>query len=142
KHGTVIPRPGAVSRNCNKFHPGQIYTSTPKLPARSLGGSIIVNQHAHHLRVMHVPDDLRVYPLDGRELAGPVVAMMRPRNPGGFVRLPFRRHAPAVRGRIRLAPVAVRRWRGRLQSFPPIAGRSTPASFADSWGRPWKALAA
>ncbi len=39
--------------------------------------------------------DLAVDPWNGREAAGPIVAIVRPGDPGGLVRLPFGGHAEA-----------------------------------------------
>ena len=51
-----------------------------------------------HLDAAQVADDLGVDPGDRRELAGPVVAVVRPGDPGRRVRLPFGGHAVAERG--------------------------------------------
>ena len=41
-------------------------------------------------------DDFRVDPRDRLKLSRPVITIMRPCQPGGLVRLPFRGHAQAV----------------------------------------------
>ena len=50
------------------------------------------------LDAAQVPDDLGVDPGDRRELAGPVVAVVGPGDPGRLVRLPFGGHPVAERG--------------------------------------------
>src|SRR5436309_14152731 len=44
-----------------------------------------------------IANDLGIDPLDGRKLSRPVVAKMRPGEPGGFMRLPLGRHAVSGR---------------------------------------------
>ncbi len=62
-------------------------------------GRFIVDQDVHLLDAREVANDLRVDPRNGLELARPVGAVVRPRDPGGLVRLPLGRHAIAERGR-------------------------------------------
>src|SRR5262249_11181715 len=66
-------------------------------PCQLLAGDA-VDENAHFLILMQVPDDLRVNKRNGGELAGPVVALVRPRDPCRLVRLPLGRHAETGRG--------------------------------------------
>jgi hypothetical protein len=55
----------------------------------------VADQNAHTLHAGQLADDFRVDPRNGRELSGPVAAIVRPGNPGGFVRLPLGGHPKA-----------------------------------------------
>ncbi len=65
----------------------------------------IADDDVDRLDAAQVPDDLGVDPGDRRELAGPVVAVVRPGDPGRRVRLPFGGHAIAERGGVRFDPM-------------------------------------
>src|SRR5437762_2440135 len=53
----------------------------------------IIDDQLDALMPRMMANDFRVDPRDRLELAGPVIAIMRPRQPGGPVRLPFGREA-------------------------------------------------
>src|SRR5438045_4525912 len=67
--------------------------------ARTLFLSGILYQDVHGFTAREIADDLGVDPGDWSEAAWPVRVVVRPREPGGFVRLPFRGHAEPERGR-------------------------------------------
>ena len=52
----------------------------------------VVDEDVNAFASVQVADDLGVYPRDGFDLAGPVVGVMRPGEPGRGMRLPFGRH--------------------------------------------------
>jgi hypothetical protein len=58
-------------------------------PAEHSAGSVFLSlvgdEDAHPLASVQVADDFRVDPGNGRELTGPVLALMGPGDPGGFV---------------------------------------------------------
>ena len=72
----------------------------------------VLHQDAHALDAREMAHDVGIDPGNRREFAGPVGALVRPGEPGGFVRLPFGGHAVALSaGSVQtgLARVALRR---------------------------------
>ncbi len=59
---------------------------------------LVVDQNVDLLDAREMADDLRIDPRNRLELARPVGAIVRPRDPRGLVRLPLGRHAIAERG--------------------------------------------
>src|SRR5208337_381217 len=57
----------------------------------------MVDQNVYALHACQIANDFGIDPRDGCELARPVRAIVRPRDPCSFVRLPFARHAIAKR---------------------------------------------
>ena len=55
----------------------------------------VLHQDAHRSTAAQLAHDLGIHPRNGREAARPVVAIVRPGDPGGLVRLPFGGHAEA-----------------------------------------------
>ncbi len=53
----------------------------------------ILHQNADLFDARQPPHDIAVDPRNRREFAGPIGTLVRPGQPGGFVRLPFGRHA-------------------------------------------------
>ena len=53
---------------------------------------------ARAARVGYLADDLTVYPGDGSELLRPIREVVRPPDPGGFMRFPLGWHAVAAEG--------------------------------------------
>lgn len=70
------------------------------LAAQHAGGALlggeVVDEDVHVLDLREVADDLAVDPGDGLELAGPVLGVMGPGDPGGGVRGPLGGHAVVV----------------------------------------------
>ena len=56
---------------------------------------VILQQDAHPLDLRKFAHDLAVDPRNGLEAARPVVFVVRPGDPGGFVRFPLGGHAEA-----------------------------------------------
>src|SRR5262249_1709820 len=63
-----------------------------------------LDDNVHLLHAAEMPNDVGINPGYGRELSGPVAAIVRPRDPGCRVRLPFGRHSVAQSGWRGLAP--------------------------------------
>ena len=89
------PRSVAALKNCTRveFHPRPIEQVGNRALHRATG-----YYDVHGLDAAEMADDLGVDPGNGRELARPVVAVVRPGDPGRLVRLPFGGHAVAKLG--------------------------------------------
>ncbi len=108
---TVVARPDAVGRDaeeterCRRSLPRRLADFLRRSTVRAhqqLPGfrlvCFIVDQDVDPLDAREVTNDLGVDPRNRLELARPVGAIVRPRDPGGVVRLPLGGHAIAERG--------------------------------------------
>ena len=93
----VVARPDAIGRGMARIRPPRDCAPTlSRIRARLLfqrrRSRTRIRTRSTRRKLAH---DLAVDPRDGREPAGPVVAIVRPGDPGGLVRLPLGRHAEA-----------------------------------------------
>src|SRR5690349_4427855 len=87
--GPVITRPGAISRAAEKLHGIQIGADFLQNAPGALLDISILDQDPDALHLGQLADDLAVDPGDGCEAARPIVTIVRPGDPGGFMRLPL-----------------------------------------------------
>jgi hypothetical protein len=78
-----------------KTHSIQIRTGALQNAGCALSGIRILNQEMDLLVCGEQTHDLRVNPWDGLKLPRPILRIVRPRKPRGFVRLPFGGHTVA-----------------------------------------------
>ena len=95
----VVAGPDAVGGAADELDGVQIGAGLGQLAAGVLFERFVLHQDADALDSRQLAHDLAIHPGDGRELAGPVVAIVRPGEDGGLVRLPLRGHAEAQAAR-------------------------------------------
>src|SRR5207245_10148115 len=77
----------------------------PSFPTRrssDLFGGAVFNEEKNALDARQVANDFPEGPRNNRKFPGPVGYLVRPAEPGGFVRLPFGGHSEADRKSTRL----------------------------------------
>ena len=83
-----IARPPAIGRKAEEGDAGWIHPDAREEPGRLRLVRLRLDQNPDGLAGGDRPRDLPVDPGDGRELSGPVGAVVRPADPGRLVRLP------------------------------------------------------
>ena len=76
-----------------KWSPGEVGPSAAEQAVGAALGGEVVDEDVDVFDAGEMADDLGVDPRDGLELAGPVLGVVGPGDPGGGVRLPFGGHA-------------------------------------------------
>ena len=103
--GPEVARPAAVEGEAEELDAAGVHPDAAQDAARERLLARIRDQDADRLAGRDAAHDLAVDPRDRRELARPVGQAVRPGQPGGLVRLPFRGHAEgpgrAARGQSR-----------------------------------------
>jgi hypothetical protein len=109
EYGSGVPGPAPVSRQLEKFHSPEICAHFGQHPRGSLllHGGVDDNSYLLEGRTCfgtkarrgQIPNDLSVNPRDRSKFSGPVALVMRPREPGRLMGLPFGGHAIAELGR-------------------------------------------
>ena len=92
-----VARPPAIGRKTEEGHAGWIDPDAGEEPERLRLVRLRRDDDPDDLAGGDHPRDLPVDPGDGRELSGPVGAVVRPADPGRLVRLPLRGHPETAR---------------------------------------------
>ena len=95
KDGAGVPRPTAVSGPAVKAHVVEVGASALENTGHALQRLAVFDDDVDLLVAGEQAHDLRIEPGDGLEFSGPVLGIVGPGEPGGFVRFPFGRHAVA-----------------------------------------------
>src|SRR5262249_38598698 len=94
----IIARPDTIGADAITLDARKIDAALAQTLQRFLFGNRRVHKNANPLRLGEVKNDVGVHPDDRLELAGPVVALVRPGDPGGVVRFPFGGHVETASG--------------------------------------------
>src|SRR5690606_33632014 len=92
--GPGVPKPDAIRGDQVEAAPGEIHVVRSEHLDRLLAHFLVLDEDLDALVPVQHADDLGVHPWDRFELARPVRLVVRPADPGGGVRLPFRGPAP------------------------------------------------
>jgi len=91
--GAGVAEPDPVGLPGVEVEAGHVGSGAQEDALGALFGGLVVDEDVDILTAGEVADDLGVDPGDGLELSGPVLGVVRPRDPGGGVGSPFGGHA-------------------------------------------------
>ena len=94
-----VAQPNAIGGRLEEPDSSQVDSHAFELIRHAALHRLAADDDVHRFDAAQVPDDLGIDPRHRRELSGPVVAIVRPRDPGCRVWLPLRGHAIVPRFR-------------------------------------------
>ena len=98
KNRTAVAHPTAVGRVNHELDTLELDTGTRKRTAGDLLFGLVAHEQAHLLACADLANHFAIDPADRFEFVGPIGGVVRPGQPGGFMRFPFRRHGKAEPG--------------------------------------------
>ena len=118
----VIARPASIRGPAEELDRAHVHSAFGENAPGAFFERGVFDQNADALHARQPPHDIAIDPRNGREFSRPIGSLVRPGEPGGFVRLPFGGHAPGHLGHFNPATASGSARRHRC------AGRARKAS--------------